>query len=147
MPTITAPSLDLDSTIASFRDGALDTSAGEALRLPGWHDEEWKDLFRCTSVRSVTAGDALIRHGESDRTIYFVLRGRLEVIVRSGDGLSMGLIAQVGPGSILGEMAFFDGAPRSAAAWALDDCDVAAMTSDQYDAFENTCPALARELL
>ena len=88
-------------------------------------------------------GNSLIWHGEPDRTIYFVLRGQLEVIVPSGDGISMGSVALVGAGSVLGELTFFDGGPRSAAAWAVDDCEVAAMTPDQYSAFEKLNPALA----
>jgi CRP-like cAMP-binding protein len=59
----------------------------------------------------------------------------------------MGRVAQVGAGSVLGELAFFDGGPRSAGAWAVDDCEVAAMTLDQYSAFEQSSPALARDLL
>ena len=115
--------------------------------LPRWRDEDWKQLFRFTSTRKVVAGEALIRHGEPDRTLYFVLHGDLEVIVRSDDGLTMGRVALVGAGSVLGELAFFDGGPRSAGAWAVDDCEVAAMTPDQYAAFEQSSPALGRELL
>jgi CRP/FNR family cyclic AMP-dependent transcriptional regulator len=81
------------------------------------------------------------------RTLYFVLHGDLEVIMHSGDGLTMGRVALIGAGSLLGELAFFDGGPRSAGAWAVDDCEVAAMTPDQYTAFEQSSPALARELL
>ena len=113
---------------------------------PSWRDEDWYQLFQFTSFRSVTAGDALIRHGEPNRTLYFVLHGNLEVIVPSGDGLSMGRVALVGAASVLGELAFFDGGPRSAGAWALDDCEVAAMTPDQYSAFEQSSPDLARQL-
>ena len=142
MPALTIPSMDLESAIASFRAGA-----GEVPMLPNWRDQDWKQLFQFTSIRNVMPGDALIRHGEPDRTLYFVLRGKLEIIVRSGDGISMGRVALVGAGSVLGEMAFFDGGPRSAGAWAVDDCDVAAMTPDQYSAFEKISPALARELL
>jgi CRP/FNR family transcriptional regulator, cyclic AMP receptor protein len=147
MPVVTTPLLDLDSAVASFRAGANAAPAGEALLLPNWRELDWKQLFRSMSIRSVQPGDALIRHGEPDRTLYFVLRGHLEVIVRSGDGLSMGRVASVGAGSVLGELAFFDGGPRSAGAWAVDDCDVAAMTPDQYGAFEKVSPALAHELL
>jgi CRP/FNR family transcriptional regulator, cyclic AMP receptor protein len=57
------------------------------------------------------AGDALIRRGEPDRTLYFVLHGDLEVIVHSGDGLTMGRVALVGAGSLLGELAFSMPAP------------------------------------
>ena len=147
MPTDTIPAPDLEPAIASFRTAATVATAGEGLLLPNWADQDWKQLFRFTSIRSVMAGDALIRHGEPDQTLYFVLRGRLEVIVRSGDGLSMGQVALVGAGTVLGEMAFFDGGPRSASAWAIDDCDIAAMTPDQHSAFEKASPALAHELV
>ena len=146
MPADIISSKDLESAIASFRAGGS-FAASEALLLPKWSDEDWKQLFRFTSIRIVRAGDALIRHGEPDRTLYLVLHGELEVIVHSGDELSMGRVAQVGPGSVLGEIAFFDGGPRSAGAWAVDDSEVAAMTPDQYTAFEQSSPALARELL
>ena len=115
--------------------------------LRNWSDENWKQLFQFTTTRVVRAGDALIRRGEPDRTLYFVLQGDLEVIGHSGDGLSMGRLALVGAGSVLGELAFFDGGPRSAGAWAVSDCNVAAMVPDQYAAFEQNSPALARDLL
>jgi CRP-like cAMP-binding protein len=138
---------DLESAIASFRASGSCATRGEALLLPSWRDEDWKQLFRFTSSRRVMAGEALIRRGEPDRALYFVLHGDLEIIVHLGDGLTMGRVSLVGAGSVLGELAFFDGGPRSAGAWAVDDCEVAAMTPDQYTAFEQSSPALARELL
>jgi CRP/FNR family transcriptional regulator, cyclic AMP receptor protein len=147
MPVDVAPSRYLESAIASLRAGGSSATSGEGLLLPNWRDEDWKQLFGFTSIRTVNAGDALIRHGEPDRTLYFVLHGELEVIVRSNDGLSMGQVALVGTGSVLGELAFFDGGPRSAGAWAVDDCEVAALAPDRYTAFERSSPSLARELL
>jgi CRP/FNR family cyclic AMP-dependent transcriptional regulator len=147
MPADNIPAKDLESAIASFRASASSATAGDALLLPGWRDEDWKQLFGFATTRRVMAGDALIRRGEPDRTLHFVLHGDLEVIGHSGDGLTMGRVALVGAGSVLGELAFFDGGPRSAGAWAVGDCEVAAMTPDQYAAFEQSSPALARELL
>ncbi len=123
---------NLGTAIANFRSASSSATSGEGLLLAGWRDEDWQELFRFTAVRSVKAGDALIRHGEPDRTLYFVLSGELEIVVRSTDGLTMGRVARVGAGSVLGELAFFDGGPRSAGAWAVNDCEVAAMTPDQY---------------
>jgi CRP-like cAMP-binding protein len=138
---------DLQSAIARFRASVSLAAPAEALLLHGWRDEDWQKLFQFTSIRRVMAGDGLIRSGEPDRSLYFVLHGELEVIVHSGNGLAMGRVSLVGAGSVLGELAFFDGGPRSAGAWAVDDCEVAAMTPDQYSAFEQSSPALARELL
>jgi CRP/FNR family transcriptional regulator, cyclic AMP receptor protein len=138
---------DLDVAIANFRAGVFSAVTGEEL-LPGqWSDEDWKRLFQFATTRVVAAGDALIRRGEPDRTLYFVLRGSLEITAHSGDGISMGPISLAGPGTVLGELSFFDGNSRSASAWAADDCEVAAMTPDQYAAFERDQPGLARDLL
>ena len=77
--------------------------------LPDWRDEDWNLLFGFMDIRNVQSGHALIRRGEPDRTVYFVLRGELEIIVQSSDGLTMGRVAPVGAGAVLGELAFFDG--------------------------------------
>jgi CRP-like cAMP-binding protein len=137
---------NIDQVIASFRAGVA-AAAGEGLAPRGWSAEDWRELFRFTGVRRVGAAAALIRRGDSDRTLYFVLRGDLEVVIHSGDGISMGPLTRVGAGSVLGEQSFFDGNPRSASVWAVDECEVAAMTPEQYAAFEAARPGLARELL
>jgi CRP/FNR family transcriptional regulator, cyclic AMP receptor protein len=147
MPADTVHSEDLDVAIASFRAGSSPSVASEVPLLPDWNDESWQQLFRYTSIRNVVAGDALIRRGEPDRTLYFVIRGELEVIINSGNGLSMGRVALIGAGSVLGELAFFDGGPRSAGAWAVSNCEVAAMSLDQYSLFAQDNPNLARELI
>jgi CRP/FNR family transcriptional regulator, cyclic AMP receptor protein len=139
--------MDLQSAIANFRAGSSTAAADEALHVPNWRDSDWEQLFRFTSIRAVIPGDPLIQQGEVGRTLYFVLRGTLEIIVRSNDGLSMGSVAQIKAGSVLGELAFFDGGPRSASSWAVQGCDVAAMTPDQYRAFEQSNPDLARDLV
>jgi CRP/FNR family transcriptional regulator, cyclic AMP receptor protein len=146
MPVETISSSDIESAIASFRKRGAFASA-ETMSLPDWRDDDWRRLFGFTNIRNVKAGEALIRSGEPDRTLYFVLNGELEIIVRSTDGLSMGRVAVVGAGSVLGELAFFDGGPRSAGAWAVNDCNVAAMTPDQYTAFERSSPTLAHGLV
>src|SRR5580698_6817715 len=136
----------LRSAIADFRAGCA-AARDEAPWLPDWGDEDWRFLFGFVDIRKVQSGDALIRRGEPDRTVYFVLRGELEIIVQSSDGFTMGRVARVGAGAVLGELAFFDGGPRSAGAWAVNDCEVAAMTPDQYAAFAQSHSDRARDLL
>ena len=136
----------LRSALAGFRAGGA-AGRDEAPWLPDWRDEDWDLLFGFMDIRNVPSGEALIRRGEPDRTLYFVLRGELEIIVQSSDGHTMGRVARVGAGAVLGELAFFDGGPRSATAWAVAPCEVAAMSPDQYAAFEMASPGLARSLL
>jgi CRP-like cAMP-binding protein len=138
---------DLRSAIAGFRAGGAAAARDETLWLPDWRDEDWNLLFNFVTIRTVRAGDALIRRGEPDQTLYFVLRGELEIIVQSADGLTMGRVAREGVGAVLGELAFFDGGPRSATAWAVTGCEVAAMAPGQYAAFEQASPRLAHTFL
>jgi hypothetical protein len=88
MSTDNISSSDLEAAVARFRAVGSVAASAETLQLPNWGDDEWKQLFRFTRTRKVSAGEALIRRGESDRTLYFVLHGELEVIAHSGDGLS-----------------------------------------------------------
>lgn len=138
---------DLDSGVASFRSGASSALNIDKALPRRWSDNEWNTLFQFTTLRRVSAGKALIQHGEADRTLYFVLRGSLEVILRSGDGIGMGSVLKEGPGTVLGELSFFDGKGRAASVWAIKKCEVAAMTPEQYAAFEQAYPELSRDLI
>lgn len=138
---------DLDSVIASFLTGSASAAPGDTLIVRTWSDDDWKRVFGFATLQSIKAGDALIRRGEPERKLYFILRGRLEVVIDSRDGLSLGPLTRVGAGSVLGEQSFFDASPRSASAWAVDDCDVAAMSPDQFAALEKEHPGQARDLL
>jgi CRP/FNR family transcriptional regulator, cyclic AMP receptor protein len=136
---------DLEQAIAALRDAARGT--GDRLALGHWRDEDWRSLLEAATLSHVAAGEALIRRGVADRTVYLVLRGEVEVMADAGDGMSMGRIARVGPGGVVGEQSFFDGAPRSAGAWALGDGDVAALAPEQFALFAAKNPALACDLL
>jgi CRP-like cAMP-binding protein len=109
MPPDTDQHSGLKSAIAGFRAGGGAAGRDEAPWLPDWREEDWNLLFGFMDIRSVPSGQALIRRGEPDRTLYFVLRGELEIIVQSSDGHTMGRVARVGAGAVLGELAFFDG--------------------------------------
>lgn len=138
---------DLGAAIQSFRAGAANKSADDALHLEHWGDDDWRTLFNHTTTRRVPAGHELIEQGEPDRMLYFVLSGLMEVIIRQGDGHGVGSMSREGAGTCLGEVSFFDGLARSASVWAIDDCHVAAMTPEQYAAFSQSHPALASDLL
>ncbi|NVO04914.1 MAG: cyclic nucleotide-binding domain-containing protein [Rhodoferax sp.] len=112
-----------------------------------WTDADWSCLFQYTDSLQVPAGEPLIRRSEVGRTLFFIMHGGLEVFVHSADGIGMGSVSKEGAGTIFGELAFFDGNGRSASVWAVDPCDVASMTLEQYTALEQAHPQIARDLL
>jgi hypothetical protein len=67
-------------------------------------------------------GDLIIKAGDYGISIYEVISGKVGIFVESGGAETQ--VANLGPGMLVGEMAFISGntSPRSASARALEDC-------------------------
>jgi CRP-like cAMP-binding protein len=142
-----ARATELERAIAALRGAAGTSGAGDGLSLPEWSNEDWERLLDAAGLRRVAVGEAVIRRGGDDRALCIVLDGEVEVMAHASDGLSFGRLARFGPGSVVGEQAFFDSGPRSAGAWAVRDCTVATLTPEQFTAFADANPGLGRDLL
>ena len=68
----------------------------------------------------------VIKQGDSSETIYLVEEGQLLVFVVDGNRVSP--VAEIGPGEMIGEMAFFSGSHR--AAYVIAKTDVTLMEID-----------------
>lgn len=78
-------------------------------------------------IRKVRQGGALTEQGAPGRELYLVLDGMLDVEV---DGE---VIAEAGPGAILGERAVLEGGLRTSTLRAATPCKVAVATAEQID--------------
>lgn len=101
------------------------------------------------SPRRLAAGATFIREGEVTHTDFMLLVMRGEVAVESdvsvpGDTMVMSVL---GPGSLIGEMGLFDGAPRSATCVAATDLAVAVMSRAALAELMEQQPAVAARLL
>jgi CRP-like cAMP-binding protein len=111
--------------------------------LAGCTDREWAAFERHCSREAVRRGQALVRAGAVDRSLYVVLSGAFTV---QGEGLPATAVPIL-PGEVIGEVAFFDGRPRSATVLATADAEVLHLTFDAYEALAATEPALVQRLL
>jgi CRP/FNR family transcriptional regulator, cyclic AMP receptor protein len=118
--------------------------AEEFTLLPQWTDEDWRMLLAHTTMQRFRRGEVVLRRGDSDRALYFVTAGYAEVAIGTGRRQQKTL---VGAGSLLGEMAFFDGSPRSADVGAATDVEVLRLPPEEFEAFAARHPGLARDLL
>jgi CRP/FNR family cyclic AMP-dependent transcriptional regulator len=75
--------------------------------------------------RKVAKDGFLFKEGDLPDAMYIVKSGRLAVIKVKQD--SEIVLAELGPGGMVGEMAFFDNKPRSATVKALRDSEVVAL--------------------
>ena len=125
---------------------AAASADGDGLWVPQWQAADWSTFFAYADLVTVPRGSVLIQKDAVERALYFVVSGLLEVTTILG-GLSMSSIAKVRPGSVVGELAFFDGRPRSAKVWAIADSQLQRVEFKAFDAFCADHPQLACNLL
>lgn len=89
--------------------------------------ESIKGLLDVCTVRAVASDEVLIRPGEMNRTVYFILQGRVRVHLES---LSTDPAAVLGPGETVGEMSVIDHQPTSAFVMAAQPSRLLAMDED-----------------
>ena len=90
-------------------------------------------------------GDVLIRQGSRDQALYFVEQGRLTVHLEDTTGQI--LLATIGPGSVVGEGAFFSHGPRTATAQAASECRLWRLSPDSWAELSREQPALALQVV
>lgn len=108
-------------------------------------EDDWSRLLGYTEVRRFGAGETMISADEVDRALYIVSKGRLEILLPGVDGdLHFGTI---GPGSVVGEIAFLDGGPRSATIRAVSDGELLRLSFEAYEVLAARYPELGRAIL
>lgn len=85
----------------------------------------------------ITAGTVLFREGEAGEVMYLVKEGKISVGRHHGSGEEV--LAELGPGSVLGEMSLLDRRPRSATATVIEDAELAVIDNV---AWEHVCAVL-----
>jgi CRP-like cAMP-binding protein len=113
--------------------------------LAGATDDEWVELLKHTRYRRFGPGDVVVTDGAREQSLYLVLEGELEVLVPRRRGHRR--IATITDGSVLGELSFFDGAPRSALVRALTPALLAELIPAEFETLADANPSLARRLL
>ena len=73
-------------------------------------------------AKKLSKGEILFREGDPSDAMFVIKSGRIAITKTKGSGEIV--LAELGPGQMLGEMAFFDNKPRSAGARAAGDTEV-----------------------
>lgn len=96
--------------------------------------------------RKIPAGHYLFRDGDPSDAMYVIKGGKLAVTKAKNS--SEIVLAELGPGAMVGEMAFFDGRPRSASVKAVKDSEVICLPFKalhaQFQSFPEWCKAVMR---
>ncbi len=81
--------------------------------------------------RTVKPGDTIMRQGERGQCAYIIEKGQVEIQMERADG-TIHKVGSRGPGTIIGEMAIVDDAPRTATVNALEECQLLEITKDDF---------------
>ncbi len=81
--------------------------------------------------KSFKVGEIIMRQGEHGDSAYIIEKGRVEISIEKSDG-DKEIVGTRGPGTMIGEMAIVDNAPRTATVTAIEDCELLEITSKDF---------------
>jgi CRP/FNR family transcriptional regulator, cyclic AMP receptor protein len=125
-----------------FAEEAHEDSA-DLLFMPEATASDWATVFSHAEVRRVGAGLAVVQAGEQDRALYLLTEGTVGVRLPRDEGAFKTIDAP----SVLGELAFFDGRPRSATLDAVTDVEVVRLDAGAFARLSAEAPELAHAML
>ena len=108
--------------------------------------EQWRTIAPYLTRHDIRSGDLLIKQGDTDRSMYFLAQGSLQVFVTGGPPGSS-RIAILRAGSVVGEPGLFGETARMANVEAMTPCVVWALRGPRLEELAQRSPALALELL
>jgi CRP-like cAMP-binding protein len=101
--------------------------------LEGCDPRQLDEVAAMMAIEQAPAGRVLGREGDPGATFWLVIDGHVRVSRTSRDPAGSRVLALVGPGSLLGELAVLRGQPRTATVTAETDCVLAAGHVDALD--------------
>lgn len=106
----------------------------------GLSDAELTGLAGRVVRKRYARAETIFALGERGDGLYIVARGHIGIARQNAEGDEL-LLTLAGPGEYVGDLALFDGAPRSATATAVDDCRLLFLPRDAFRAFLEAHPA------
>jgi len=103
--------------------------------------------FICAQLtpRAITGGEVLIREGDDADSLYLIAEGRVRVHNRRDDGTTQ-VLAEIGRGELVGEMALVTNEPRSATVTAVRDSLVLELPASAFVELVRRHPEVLREV-
>lgn len=131
-----ASKIDLTGLLSVIAQADADDSMSNPLT-----PAQWDTVSAYLQPYAVPVGHVLFSQGATDRTLYLVESGSLSVHYQ--DEKERLRLAIVGPGSVVGEGAFFSMRPRSATVQASAPTKLWTLTALRFTELTNRQPAIA----
>jgi len=115
----------------------------------------WANEFAWAEIESLAAhlrverkrkGETVCREGDQEPSLYVIAEGSVSILKQDA-GETERLLAKLGPGQTIGEMALLDGQPRSATVVAAEDLVLLVLHRTDLDRLVDQKPKLGAKLL
>lgn len=128
------------------REAPMTDFLREVSLFDGMQDKVLSQVFKLGKVQHFTAGQSIIEEGQEGGNLHIIIDGRAEVSKSGKDKDDKKYLADLGRGSIFGEMSVFDDAPYSATIKAREDCSVHVIKGEDFKKFLKKNPDVAYEV-
>ena len=122
----------------------------ELLDATRWANEfAWAEIEALAAhlqIRRRARGEVVCREGEAEPSLFIIAQGSVAIMKHDAEDREK-LLAKLGPGQTIGEMALLDGQPRSATAVAAEDLVLLVFTRAELDRLVEAKPRLGVKLL
>jgi CRP-like cAMP-binding protein len=107
-----------------------------------------EDLAEVVVERHFQPGSDLCREGDAGDAVFLLVKGKVKVITGgNGDGRNERVLNELGPGAVIGEMAVFDAAPRSATVRAVERTRSLTLPGDDFKALLSQRPEMSQVII
>ena len=97
----------------------------------GLTQEEIVDILRTLQPISYQAGEIIFRENDEGKGAFIIQEGKIEIFI--SDAQKSLTVTRLHAGEIFGELALIDGAPRSAGARSLTQCELLFIEKREFD--------------
>lgn len=134
------------SSFFDYPDVQVHEAADELAFLSDRSERDWEKLLQHTDSRPFAAGDTVIHAGDMDRALYIVTSGLLSMLLPQRDGGAKDFKTIEAP-TVLGELCFVSGGPRSTTVRALTDGEMRRLSYESFEVLAAREPELGRAIL
>jgi CRP/FNR family transcriptional regulator, cyclic AMP receptor protein len=108
--------------------------------------EDWDIIRAHVETKNFGAGEKLVRYGEIDTSFFILTEGTVEIVVEQSDG-EPHVLSNIPKGSVFGEIAFFDGQPRSATILSRVSGSAMKISRENFNKLSQSHPKIANLIL
>ena len=117
------------------------------LAFKGLADHELQEMADLTEIRTYPAGHVLCREGAQEDVFYIIAEGFVAISKKMGDDGAERVLRLIGRGSMVGEMALIQNAPRAATVRTTTECTVLEMEKQDFESILSHSPHMAMDII